>query len=68
MMERIKVEVIEVLAYELLLNKDWFLNSEVAPELDNFKARRVVIIKNRMVDEIGKVKDKVFRQDLFDSD
>ena len=61
MMERIKVEVIEVLAYELLLNKDWFLNSEVAHELDNFKARRVVIIKNRMVDEIGKVKDKVFR-------
>ena len=57
-----------MVVYEPLLKERLFFNSEVTHELDGFKSRSDVIIANRVVDELGDVKDKVFTRDLFGND
>lgn len=67
-MKRIKAKGIEVVVYEPSLDETHFFNSEVTYEVDGFKSRCDVIIANRMVDELGDVKDKVCTRDLFEND
>ena len=67
-MKRIKAKGTNVIVYEPLLDEKWFFNSEVTHEFDDFKSRCDLIIANRMVFELGDVKDKVFTRDLFGSD
>ena len=67
-MKRIKAKGVEVVLYEPLLEEAKFFNSEVIHNFDEFKSRCDVIIANRMVDELNKVKNKVFTRDLYGSD
>ena len=67
-MKRIKAKGIEVVVYEPSLDETHFFNSEVTHDFDDFRLRCDVIIANRMVDELGDVKDKVFTRDLFGND
>ena len=67
-MKRIKAKGIKVVIYEPALINERFYNSKVIKSLDDFKKISDVIIANRMNEEIGDVKEKVYSRDIFNHD
>ncbi|SUY45687.1 nucleotide sugar dehydrogenase [Clostridium putrefaciens] len=67
-MKRIKAKGIEVVVFEPALDEDYFYNSRVMKDFDEFKEISDVIVANRLSDEIKDVADKVYTRDLFSRD
>lgn len=67
-MNRLKSRGIHVVIYEPTLKADNFEGYPVIAELSDFKGKCDVIIANRMSDDLGDVKDKVYTRDLFGKD
>lgn len=64
-MNRLKDSGVEFIIYEPNLDIDYFFESQVIQNLDEFKQKSDLIVSNRMHPELDNVIDKVFTRDLF---
>lgn len=64
-MKRVISKGVDVVIYEPSINNEYFLNSKVINNLQEFKDSSCIIIANRVDDEINDVMEKVFTRDLF---
>lgn len=67
-MKRLKAKGINVVVYEPALKDDYFFNSKVIKDLDEFKQISDVIVANRLSSEIKDVKDKIYTRDIYERD
>ena len=67
-MKRIKGKGIKVIVYEPMLTEDYFFQSKVIKNLNEFKEKADLIVANRLSEEIKDVMGKVYTRDLFNID
>ena len=67
-MKRIKEKGIEVIVFEPTYRENYFFDSKVLTDLDEFKHLADVIVANRFSDDLLDVEEKVYTRDIFNSD
>ncbi|WP_037571484.1 nucleotide sugar dehydrogenase [Spirochaeta cellobiosiphila] len=67
-MKRIKAKGIQVVVYEPVLKEDFYFNSKVVHDLDEFKKIADLIVSNRLDQELEDVRVKVYTRDLYSRD
>ncbi len=67
-MKRLKAKGIEVVVFEPALDEEYFYNSKVIHDLEEFKQISDVIVANRFAQEISDVGEKVYTRDLYGRD
>lgn len=58
----------EVIIYEPTITADTYMDMPVIHDFDRFAAMSDVILANRMNEELGEVKDKVYTRDVYSRD
>lgn len=64
-MKRIKAKGINLIIYEPLLKEDYFFNSKVVKNINDFKNQSDLIIANRLNDQLNDVLNKTYTRDIF---
>ena len=67
-MKRVKAKGVPVVVFEPTLDAPEFFGSEVAHDLEKFKADCDVIVANRWSDDLADVADNLYTRDLFKRD
>jgi len=67
-MKRIKARGIEVVVYEPSLEEEFFYNSKLIKDLEEFKEMSDVILTNRISKDLLDVEEKIYTRDLFGMD
>lgn len=66
--ERLKLEGVDVIIYEPTLKADEFNKSKIISDFEEFAKKSDVILANRFEDALKDVKDKVYTRDLYSRD
>lgn len=66
--DRLKLEGVDVVIYEPTLKADEFNGCEVIKDFEEFAEESDVILANRFEDALSGVKDKVYTRDLYSRD
>ena len=66
--DRLKLEGVEVIIYEPTLDKETFNDCKVINDFEKFCQSSDVILANRYEDRLDSFKDKVYTRDLFARD
>ena len=66
--ERLKLEGVEVIIYEPTLKADEFNNCKLISDFEEFAKKSDVILANRYEDTLNNVKDKLYTRDLYSRD
>lgn len=64
-MKRIKGKGIEVVVFEPTYPEEYFFNSKVVSDLEEFKSMCDIIITNRVEPALSDVKEKIYTRDIF---
>lgn len=66
--DRLKLEGVEVIIYEPTLKSEEFNNCKVINKFTEFSNKADVILANRLEEELNSVKEKVYTRDLYSRD
>ena len=66
--ERLKLEGVDIVIYEPTLNKDTFNGCKVIKDFKEFSNKSDVILANRFEEELKEVEEKVYTRDIFRRD
>ena len=67
-MKRLKAKGVTIFIYEPLLNDDYFFNSKVIKDINEFKKISNLVVTNRNHDDLSDIKHKIYTRDLFNID
>lgn len=67
-MKRLKAKGVDIIVYEPLIHDNFFFNSPVINNLDEFKGKSDLVISNRMNKALEDIKEKLYTRDIFNQD